>query len=234
MKITHTRKLFTIPNWITIGRIICVPFVVYFLLVSQPRLALIVFVAAALSDAIDGFLARYFKARSVIGAYLDPIADKILFLSTFVTLGYLRIIPFWLIVLSVLRDVTIVSGVFALRYAGIDFEIKPLKISKLNTVVQSFVVILFLIIQAFGWKGDVLMIGAHMFVYVNILTIFFSGISYLGQGLVRLSGHVYVYAFIIVFVCTFVFLLHYMVADSIFLWQHVLCVGDSGVCGQQY
>lgn len=221
LKVSYTNRLFTLPNWITIGRIFCIPFVVYFLLAGDFSRALLLFTIAAVSDALDGFLARYFEARSVIGSYLDPMADKLLFFSTFVTLGSLDIIPFWLIVVSILRDVMIVCGVFALRYMHGNFELRPLLISKINTVVQSILVILFLVIEAFNWRGGEMETVAHLFVYVNSVTIFLSGVAYLGQGLVKLSGHVYVYAFIIVFVCTFVFLFHYMVADSLRLWQHV-------------
>lgn len=222
MKIVHSHKLFTLPNWITIGRICCIPFVVYFLLTGNFERALLLFVIAAVSDALDGFLARYFESRSVIGAYLDPMADKLLFFATFVTLGSLEIIPFWLIVLSVLRDVMIISGVFALRYMQGEFEIKPLLISKINTAVQSVVVISFLTIEALKLQGSRLEMIAYALVYTNSITIFLSGVAYLGQGLVKLSGHVYVYACIIIFVCTFVFLFHYMVADGWRLWQHIL------------
>lgn len=221
-KLGVSHKLFTLPNWITIGRIFCIPFVVYFLLLGNFRHALLLFAIAAFSDALDGFLARYFESRSIIGAYLDPMADKLLFFATFVTLGSLNIIPLWLIVISILRDVIIVSGVFALRYMQCEFEIKPLVISKINTAVQSIVVILFLTIKAFDLQDGILETAAYAFVYTNAATIFLSGVAYLGQGLVKLSGHVYVYAYIIVFICTFVFLLHYMVADSWRLWQHAL------------
>lgn len=212
-------KLLTLPNWITFGRILCVPFVVYTLLTNQPVSALIFFVVAAVSDALDGFIARYTKTRSKLGAYLDPLADKLLFLGTFLTLGYLNIIPLWLIVLSIYRDLTIVLGVGLLKYYKIDIEIKPLLISKINTVVQSIVVVAFLVIKAFAIEHIIVLVTAYAIVYANVLTLLLSGVGYIRQGLQRLEGYGLVYLFAGIFICLFIVMLNYMIADGVILWQ---------------
>lgn len=212
-------KLLTLPNWITFGRIVCVPFVVYTLLTNQPLSALIFFIVAAISDALDGFIARYTKTRSKLGAYLDPLADKLLFLGTFLTLGYLNIIPVWLIILSIYRDLTIVLGVGLLKYYNVDIEIKPLLISKINTVIQSIVVVAFLVIKAFAIQYTGVLIAAYFLVYANVLTLLLSGVAYIRQGLQRLEGYGLVYLFAGIFICLFIAMLNYMIADGVVLWQ---------------
>lgn len=212
-------KLLTLPNWITFGRILCVPCVVYALLTNQPVVALIFFVVAAISDVLDGFIARYTKTRSKLGAYLDPLADKLLFLGTFLTLGYLNIIPLWLIILSIYRDLTIVMGVGLLKYYKVDIEINPLPISKINTVVQSVVVVAFLVIKAFAIQHTIVLIVAYVLVYANILTLLLSGVAYIRQGLQRLEGYGLVYLFAGIFICLFIVMLNYMIADGVILWQ---------------
>jgi cardiolipin synthase len=212
-------KLLTLPNWITFGRIVCVPFVVAALLMGKPENALIFFMVAAISDALDGFIARYTKTRSHLGAYLDPIADKLLFLGTFLTLGYLNIIPVWLIVLSIYRDLTIVLGIGILKYYKVSFEISPLLISKINTFVQSVVVIAFLVIQAFTLQCPLILMVAYALVYLNTLTLLISGVGYIRQGLQRLEGCGPFYLLAGIFICLFILMMNYMIADGVVLWQ---------------
>jgi cardiolipin synthase len=92
--------------------------------------------AAGISDAIDGFLARRLKARSEIGAYLDPLADKCLLVSSYVTLGYQNHIESWLVILVVFRDVLIIGGAILYQTLTQSLTVQPLLISKLNTVLQ--------------------------------------------------------------------------------------------------
>ncbi|MDP3641265.1 MAG: CDP-alcohol phosphatidyltransferase family protein, partial [Alphaproteobacteria bacterium] len=113
------------------------------------------------------------------------MADKLLFLGTFLTLGYLNIIPLWLIALSIYRDLTIVLGIGVLKYYKISVEIKPLLISKINTVIQSVVVVVFLVIQAFTLQSPSILICAYVLVYMNTLTLLISGVGYIRQGLQR-------------------------------------------------
>lgn len=208
-------RLLTLPNVITFGRLLCIPVVAYTLLADKSFYALVFFSIAAVSDALDGFIARYMKSRSALGAYLDPIADKLLFLVTFLILGYLNIIPFWLILLSIYRDVIIVAGVGILKFYKVPVEIKPLFISKLNTFVQSIVVVTFLVIDAFHLSYLILLISAYFLVYINVLTLLLSGVGYIRQGLQRLQGYGIIYWVLGVFICLFIVMMNYMIADGI-------------------
>ncbi len=126
----------SLPNIITIARILLVPVTVW-LMISQAYLAALVsFVVAGLSDAVDGYVARRFNLRSELGAYLDPLADKALLVSIYVTLAIVETLPAWLAILVVTRDVLIVGAVLLARVMERPMEMRPLWISKLNTAVQ--------------------------------------------------------------------------------------------------
>ena len=128
--------LFTLPNVITFGRLCAVPAAVWLIVQHRLDLAFLVFVGAGVSDAVDGWLARVLHARSQLGAILDPIADKALLVSVYVTLAAIGVLPDWLAILVVFRDLVIVGGVILLFVMGQPPVIKPLLISKLNTVAQ--------------------------------------------------------------------------------------------------
>ena len=98
--------------------------------------ALLVFSIAAVSDGLDGLFARYFNQYSVLGAYLDPIADKLLLVSAFVSLAVLKIIPPWLTVIVISRDIMIVIGILIFAMIDIPIEMKPSLVSKCTTVAQ--------------------------------------------------------------------------------------------------
>jgi len=127
----------SIPNLITLGRILLVPIVVW--AISTPGtmwIAFLLFVAAGISDAVDGFLAKRFGMTTELGAYLDPLADKALIVSIYIALGINEAIPRWLVILVVSRDILIVGGIMLSWVMGDPLKIKPLLISKLNTVAQ--------------------------------------------------------------------------------------------------
>ena len=126
----------TLPNLITIGRLLLVPLVIWFIVADQPLAAFIVLLVAGLSDAVDGFLARALDLRSDLGTYLDPVADKALLVSVYVTLAVVDAIPVWLTILIVSRDVLIVGAVVLSWMLSAPTVVKPLAISKVNTVVQ--------------------------------------------------------------------------------------------------
>ena len=94
----------TIPNIITILRFILVPGVVYALMSGELDWAFAGFIVAGISDGVDGFIARQFDQRSELGAYLEPIANKLLLVSVFVVLGYMGELPLWLVIAVVSRD----------------------------------------------------------------------------------------------------------------------------------
>lgn len=126
----------TIPNYITIFRFLLVPLVLYAIFDGQMALALTGFALAGLSDGVDGFIARRFNQRSELGAYLDPIADKLLLVSMFATFGYLGALPLWLVYLVISRDVMIVGAVILSTIIGNPVKMSPLFISKANTTAQ--------------------------------------------------------------------------------------------------
>ncbi|MGB5157991.1 CDP-alcohol phosphatidyltransferase family protein [Desulfobacterium sp. N47] len=125
-----------IPNIITIIRILLVPLFIIFLIRDYYVSALVVFALAGLSDGLDGFIARYFNQRTVLGAYLDPIADKLLIISAYVSLAVIKIIPPWIAVIVTTRDVIILLGIAVFSITGISIEIKPSLVSKCTTVAQ--------------------------------------------------------------------------------------------------
>jgi cardiolipin synthase (CMP-forming) len=125
-----------IPNLLTLLRIILVPVIVILLIQSLYLKALIVFIVAALSDVLDGFLARILHQKTALGAYLDPIADKALLASSFVTLSVLHQIPGWLTVIVISRDVIILLGISVLSIMSISVKIRPTFVSKITTALQ--------------------------------------------------------------------------------------------------
>ncbi len=125
-----------IPNLLTVARFCLVPVVVYMIGQGQWTLAFAVFVIAGLTDAVDGFIARKFDQRTVLGAYLDPLADKALLVSIYVTLAVGGVIPSWLAILVVSRDVMILGAVMVSWLLDNPVEINPLYVSKANTFAQ--------------------------------------------------------------------------------------------------
>jgi cardiolipin synthase len=140
----------TIPNLITILRLFLVPVVILALIDRQVGWALAIFVLAGLSDGIDGFIARHFNQRSRLGAYLDPMADKLLLVSVFVVLGYMGELPLWLVVAAVSRDALIVAAVMLSSVMAHPVEVRPLFVSKANTATQIVLAALVLADLAFG------------------------------------------------------------------------------------
>jgi cardiolipin synthase len=126
----------TIPNLITILRFLLVPAVVWAMLLEHWDWAFAGFVVAGVSDGVDGFIARQFNQRSELGAYLDPMADKILLVSVFVVLGFIGELPLWLVIAAVTRDGLIICAVLLSTVIGNPVEMKPLMVSKANTAIQ--------------------------------------------------------------------------------------------------
>ncbi|CAO3421392.1 CDP-alcohol phosphatidyltransferase family protein [Azospirillum doebereinerae] len=126
----------SIPNIITFLRILAVPLAMYMILTGNMVWAFGLFVAAGLSDALDGAVARMCRARTVLGGYLDPLADKALIVGVYLALGYVAQIPLWLVMLVVFRDVMIIAGVILLLTLRETLVMQPLYLSKVNTVVQ--------------------------------------------------------------------------------------------------
>jgi cardiolipin synthase (CMP-forming) len=124
------------PTAITIIRILLVPFIVWCLLEQQFDLAFGALVAAGISDGLDGYLARRFNRTTDFGAHLDAIADKALLVSIYVTLGFLKLMPSWLVILVVSRDLLIIAAVVLCWLLGRPLVMAPHMLSKVNTVAQ--------------------------------------------------------------------------------------------------
>ncbi|MGQ9921975.1 MAG: CDP-diacylglycerol--glycerol-3-phosphate 3-phosphatidyltransferase [Desulfobacca sp.] len=132
----------TIPNLITMVRILATPLLVIFLLQNSYEKALLVFLVAGLSDLADGYIARNFQQKSPLGAVLDPLADKLLMTASYLTLGYFGKIPAWLTVVVISRDVVIVGGIIILKLFAVNFRIDPAQVSKWATAAQIITVFL--------------------------------------------------------------------------------------------
>ena len=126
----------SIPNLITLARILTVPVLVWAIISGEMGLAFLLFLAAGISDAVDGFLAKRFGMATELGAYLDPLADKVLIVSIYVALGIVGALPAWLVILVVSRDIMIVGAVILSWLVDHPMAMKPLPVSKLNTAAQ--------------------------------------------------------------------------------------------------
>jgi len=113
-----------------------VPIVVWAITLGEMRVAFALFLAAGISDAVDGFLAKRFHMKSELGAYLDPLADKALIVSIYVSLGIVGMVPIFLVILVVSRDIMIVSAFLLAWLVGRPMPVRPLLVSKVNTVAQ--------------------------------------------------------------------------------------------------
>ncbi len=172
-----------IPNILTILRILLVPVFVIFLIQNDIWMALFIFILASITDGLDGLIARLFNQKSVIGAYLDPIADKFLLISAYLVMTIKDMLPAWLTVLVVSRDVIILSGVVILSVVmDKKLKIQPSFSSKVTTVLQVLTVALVL----FSTKNY----SSFLFNTIIITTAFFtvlSGLMYVYNGVMAMS-----------------------------------------------
>jgi cardiolipin synthase (CMP-forming) len=143
----------SIPNLITLGRILLVPVVVWAITAGEMRVAFLLFLAAGISDAVDGFLAKRFGMRTELGAYLDPLADKTMLVSIYIALGIIEAVPRWLVILVVSRDIMIVGAVILSWLVHRPIPLKPLLVSKLNTVAQ--IALAGVVLAALGFEFNV-------------------------------------------------------------------------------
>jgi cardiolipin synthase (CMP-forming) len=144
----------SIPNLVTLCRILLVPVVVWAITAGEMRVAFILFIAAGISDAIDGFLAKRFGMTTELGAYLDPLADKAMLVSIYVALGIIEAVPRWLVILVVSRDIMIVGAVILSWVMDKPLPLKPLLVSKLNTVAQIALAAMVLAAIGFHFNAD--------------------------------------------------------------------------------
>ena len=175
----------SIPNLITLARIILVPVVVWAIADGQLRLAFLLFLAAAISDGVDGFLAKRFGMKTELGAYLDPLADKVLIVSIYVTLGITAVIPLWIVILVVSRDFMIVGAIILSWVVDRPVKIKPHLISKLNTGVQ--IAFACLVLASFGYAFDAEPLLTLVMALVAVLTLLSVGL-YLAEWIRHMNS----------------------------------------------
>jgi cardiolipin synthase len=158
-----------IPNLITLGRILLVPVIIWAIASGQMAAAFVLFVVAGISDAVDGFLAKRFDMQSEMGALLDPLADKALLISIYIALGISADVPRWLVILVVSRDIIIIGAVIVSLLLGRPMPMKPLMVSKLNTVAQ--VLYAALVLAELGFSLVLSPLNAILTVLVTVLTL---------------------------------------------------------------
>jgi cardiolipin synthase len=167
-----------IPNLITGLRILLVAPFLWTLLREQYDLALLLFVVAGVSDALDGFLAKYFGWTSEIGGILDPIADKLLLMGAILALGWLNELPIWLVALVILRDLIIISGAISYHFLIERLAAAPLIISKFNTLLQ-LILVCAMIIHYGMIPLPIWLLTA--LIHLTALTTIWSGAAYVWQ-----------------------------------------------------
>ena len=173
----------TVPNLLTFTRILLTPFLMWFLLNHKMNQALVVFFIAGLTDVLDGLIARRFHQKSRFGAVLDPLADKFLLVSSFLILGWLGLLPLWLVVIVVLRDVVIVTGTSALFLLRLQVEIQPTPLGKFTTLTQLLTVLSALgssLISITPW--DMVLAG------LTALCSIASGVQYVNMGMAMMRS----------------------------------------------
>lgn len=173
----------TIPNFITMIRILLTPVFVIYLVNNQLLAGLVVLIICGISDGLDGLIARVFNQKSILGSYLDPMADKMILMSAFIALSITGFLPSWLTVLVISRDMLLVIGIAILHFTGINLNIKPIISSKITTCFQFVTVIAVLAREYLDPVQD-------YYLYLYYITAFFTIISsmqYLYQWL-KLMG----------------------------------------------
>ncbi|KAA2235320.1 CDP-alcohol phosphatidyltransferase family protein [Salinarimonas soli] len=175
----------TIPNLITVFRLVLVPLVVLMILQGRWGVAFAAFVVAGVSDGLDGYIARRFDMRSEFGAIIDPLADKALLVSIYITLAVIGVLPDWVAVVVVSRDVIMVMAIMVSWLMERRMEIRPMFVGKANTAAQIGYAATILATKAFGiglgGLEDALMIA------VAVLTVL-SGGAYLGKWLTHMTA----------------------------------------------
>ena len=164
-----------LPNLFSVLRILLVLPVVWALVNLEYAIALILFAVAGFTDALDGFLAKYFHWESRLGSILDPLADKLLLVSSFLTLAWIGLIPVWLVAVVIIRDLLIIIGGVVFHYMFVQFNMAPSRISKANTFFQ----IIFVLAVVF-YRGDFALTPwlVESLGYIVLVTSVVSGIDY--------------------------------------------------------
>jgi cardiolipin synthase len=185
-------RLINIANGLTAARVLLIPYFAYLLISDREKAALAVFAICGLTDVLDGLLARWLRQRTLVGALLDPIADKLLMATAFIVLSYVHIAPLRLAIMVISRDIIILVGSFLYLLLFDASDIRATGLSKANTAVQVLTVIYFLSVAAFPAEAISLGAGTGSFTcravtMICAVTTVASGLQYLYIGIRKLS-----------------------------------------------
>jgi cardiolipin synthase len=167
-----------LANWLTMLRILLIPVFVSLLVYRKPGAAFIVFVGAALTDLLDGYVARRQGLQSRLGAFLDPTADKLLLVSSFVTLTWLKALPFWIAAVVISRDLILMFGALVIHMAGGRIYPRPTRAGKIATFLQVLTVLA-------GLSSRFVHVGPALTFVMWLAAAFtiISGLQYIVQGM---------------------------------------------------
>lgn len=165
-----------LPNIISLCRLCLVPVIIWLILTNNMESAFWITLIAAISDAIDGIIAKAFDKVTILGGYLDPIADKSLLVCCFLALGYQGYFPIWFVILVVFRDLVIVGGALSFHLMTHSLEMKPIMLSKINTLTQLILIVFVLGSEGFGLEVS---IYRQFMIYIVGVTTLLSGSTYI-------------------------------------------------------
>lgn len=169
-----------LPNWLSVLRILLIPVFVALLVYRKPGAALVVFLLAALTDLLDGYVARRRGRESRLGAFLDPMADKLLLIASFATLTYLRVLPAWIMIVVVSRDAMLMLGALLIHMVGGRIYPRPTILGKLATFFQITTVLAGLLVRYFDFRQPWTL---RAVIWVAAAFTVVSGFQYIVQGM---------------------------------------------------
>jgi cardiolipin synthase (CMP-forming) len=179
-----------LANWLTVLRILLIPVFVALLVYRKPGMALLTFATAALTDLLDGYVARRRGIQSRLGAFLDPMADKLLLVASFATLTWLRVLPAWIMIVVVSRDAILMLGAMLIHMVGGRIHPRPTWAGKAATFFQILTVLSGLLARYIRWPAVATMVSGVLPVATWLAALFtiVSGLQYIVHGMHYLNA----------------------------------------------
>lgn len=174
----------TIPNALTILRILLIPVIVGFLVYEHFDYALMTLIIAAVTDALDGSIARMANQKTQFGAYLDPLADKLLLMTIFVTFSLLEMVPAWSVIVVVSRDAILLTGTLLAGLTHTTVDASPSVLGKATTLFQLSYTIL--VLTFFSREMDPILLDPLLYT-MSILTVL-SGLHYIWRSVSTMNS----------------------------------------------
>ncbi|NKB80770.1 MAG: CDP-diacylglycerol--glycerol-3-phosphate 3-phosphatidyltransferase [Nitrospirales bacterium] len=171
-----------IPNSLTILRIVLIPVFVGFLIYGRYTSALLTLLVAGITDALDGTIARLANQQTQFGAYLDPLADKLLLMSSFITLAGLELVPAWSVILVVSRDAMLLAGTLLAHLTAVRMNVDPTVLGKMTTLCQ--LIYVFLVVALHAWSTNLFLLEPVLYVMSGLTVA--SGLRYVFRGIKQL------------------------------------------------